>query len=57
MLDPDGEHEALEQAWTAALPNGWPPTVDNEEFQRGWRRPQRDCGPLGATRCSSSWRR
>jgi hypothetical protein len=33
MLDPDGEHEALEQAWTAALPNDWPPAIDNEELQ------------------------
>lgn len=28
MVDPDGEHEQLEQAWVASLPRQWPPPAD-----------------------------
>jgi hypothetical protein len=32
LVDPDGEHEAEEQAWTALLPVGWPPVATVEEL-------------------------
>jgi hypothetical protein len=32
VVDPEGQHEQLEQAWTAALPRDWPPPVDLEQL-------------------------
>jgi len=33
IVDPDAEHEQLEQAWTAALPHDWPPPADLQELR------------------------
>jgi hypothetical protein len=33
IVDPDGEHESVEQAWTAALPDDWAPAEGVEELR------------------------
>ncbi|HEX6020698.1 MAG TPA: hypothetical protein VFZ00_01800, partial [Solirubrobacter sp.] len=33
IVDPEGAHEAEEQAWTALLPTGWPPLATLEELR------------------------
>jgi hypothetical protein len=33
IVDPDGEHEQLERAWSSALPHGWPPPADIEQLR------------------------
>jgi len=34
IIDPDGEHESIEQAWTAALPADWAP-AEGVAYLRG----------------------
>lgn len=33
IINPDGEHESIEQAWTAALPDDWAPAEGVEELR------------------------
>jgi hypothetical protein len=33
IVDPDGEHEPLEQDWIAAMPHDWPPPEAPEELR------------------------
>jgi hypothetical protein len=49
IVDPDGEHEQLEQAWIAALPNDWQQPADTQVLSTRLAETVRALRPFGQT--------
>ena len=54
IVNSDGEHESIERAWTAALPDDWAPAAGVEELRARLRQITDQPAPV-TPRCSRWW--